>query len=125
MNAIVFACSVCGTVTPAQQSAYLGTTAFLSFLPLIFIALMVGWVIREVNNSANQTVGGQNQGGSGSQQGAGGHSSSGLPFGQNHGASHGAHRDAGGEDGDQSAVISNPSHFVPGIRPANEEPCPS
>lgn len=124
MNAVLLACSVCGTVTPAQQAVYLGSTAFLSFLPLVAIGLVVMWVLREVR-SGDQAIGRQDQGGSGSQQGAREQAAQAIPFRQHHPASHHAQAHEGHPDGGEGLVFPQAIYPTPGIRPGSEEPCPS
>ncbi len=125
MTDVLLACSVCGTVTPAQQAVYLGSTGFLSFLPLIFIAGLVMWVVRESRRSSDQAIRQQDQSGSSSEQGASDQAAGHLPIDDGHGAhghaQHHAHRD----NEHVHAVNADPIHFNPGIRPGGEEPCPS
>ena len=41
------ACAVCGSVqSEATRKAFVGTTAFMTFLPLVMLFLVVGWYIR-------------------------------------------------------------------------------
>ncbi len=42
-----FACAVCGAAQEeATRKAFVGTTAFMTFLPLGMLALLIGWFIR-------------------------------------------------------------------------------
>lgn len=41
------ACAVCGAAQQeASRKAFVGTTAFMTFLPLLMLAVLVGWFIR-------------------------------------------------------------------------------
>ncbi|MEE3326781.1 MAG: hypothetical protein VX252_05580 [Myxococcota bacterium] len=41
------ACAVCGSVqSESTRKAFVGTTAFMTFLPLVMLFLVVGWYIR-------------------------------------------------------------------------------
>ena len=42
-----FACAVCGAAQEeATRKAFVGTTAFMTFLPLGMLAVLIGWFIR-------------------------------------------------------------------------------
>lgn len=49
------ACAVCGAAqTESTRKAFVGTTAFMTFLPLIMLFGVVGWYIRRTLRSEEQ-----------------------------------------------------------------------
>lgn len=50
-TAPVLACSVCGYATEASRSAFILTTALLTFVPLLFIGAVVYYLKKKTNSS--------------------------------------------------------------------------
>ena len=49
------ACAVCGAVqTESTRKAFVGTTAFMTFLPIGMLFLVVGWYIRRTLEKEEQ-----------------------------------------------------------------------
>lgn len=94
---VMFACSVCGSVSPAARTAYAGTTVFLSLLPLLFIGLVVLYVRSEIlaQGSAkrplrNESIGGEYEGGASAQDSARRHAPGEAPFAEEQGTTEGS-----------------------------------
>lgn len=47
LPAIALACPVCGQAQENQRLAYIISTGFMSFLPLLFIAGVIYWLVRK------------------------------------------------------------------------------
>ena len=48
---VALACPVCGQAKEAQNTAYIVSTGLMSFLPLLFIAGVVYWLVRRARTA--------------------------------------------------------------------------
>jgi len=79
LPALAVACTVCmGGQEEASRKAFVGTTAFLTFFPLLMLGLVVGWFVRrtlareeaEAEQMREQARAGEPQAGAGDAAGA-------------------------------------------------------